>query len=77
LDAIIYLEQVAPGKFVRHSLEKTQCDHLTCVAGDIFGDGRMHFVSGNHFINTENAIPEAVDIWQNLGPGPAVQKDGK
>jgi hypothetical protein len=77
LDAIIYLEQVAPGRFVRHSLEKTRCDHLTCVVGDIFGDGRMHFVSGNHFINTENAIPEAVEIWENLGPGPAGQKDGK
>jgi hypothetical protein len=73
LDSIIYLEQTGPGKFVRHSLEKIRCDHLTCVAGDIFGDGRIHLVTGNHFINVEDAIPEAVEIWENLGPGPRVK----
>jgi tetratricopeptide (TPR) repeat protein len=77
LDSIIYLEQAAPGKFIRHSLEKTHCDHLTCVAGDLFGDGRIHFVSGNHFLNEDNAIPEAVDVWENLGPDPATKPGGK
>jgi hypothetical protein len=77
LDSIIYLEQVAPGKFSRRSLEKTRCDHLTCAAGDIFGNGRIHLVTGNHFINVENAIPEAVDIWENLGQKPAAEKGGQ
>src|SRR5207245_8819030 len=32
LDSVIYLEQVAPGRFVRHSLETVTCNHTTCVA---------------------------------------------
>src|SRR5262249_45312294 len=37
LDAVIYLEQTEPGRFVRHALETASCDHVTCAAGDVFG----------------------------------------
>src|SRR5260370_6830781 len=47
LDAVIYLEQTAPGQFIRHSLETATCDHVTCVAGDIFGTGKIDLVTGN------------------------------
>jgi hypothetical protein len=68
LDSIILLQQTAPGKFVRHSLEKSRCDHVTCALGDLNGDGRIHLVTGNFFLK-EATQPqaEAVTIWQNLG----------
>jgi hypothetical protein len=47
LDAVIYLEQTAPGQFSRHSLETASCGHVTCAAGDIYATGRVDLVTGN------------------------------
>jgi hypothetical protein len=66
LDAVIYLEQTAPGVFVRHSLETGTCDHVTCVAGDVFGTGRVDFVTGA-FGTTPAG--QALTVWKNQGPG--------
>jgi hypothetical protein len=66
LDSIVYLEQTAPGQFARHSLETVTCDHVTCVAGDVFGTGRTDLVVG-HFTNAAGADP-AITVWRNLGP---------
>jgi hypothetical protein len=77
LDSIIYLEQIGPGRFIRHSLEKIHCDHLTCAAGDLFGNGRIDFVTGNHLLKEESAAPEAVEIWENQGLDPAAKQGGK
>ncbi len=68
LDAVVLLEQTAPGTFVRHSLETVTCDHMTCVAGDLYGDGRTHLVTGNFTIDRQHELPEAVTVWKNLGP---------
>jgi hypothetical protein len=65
LDAVIYLEQTAPGRFERHSLETVTCDHVTCAAGDIFGTGRPDLVTGNFVYG---AADHAITIWKNLGP---------
>jgi hypothetical protein len=46
LDAVILLEQTEPGKFLRHSLERVNCDHATADVADIDGDGRPDFVTG-------------------------------
>jgi hypothetical protein len=46
-DAILVLEQVAPGKFERHSLATVDCDHVTCAVGDLYGRGQLDIVVGN------------------------------
>jgi FG-GAP-like repeat len=65
LDAVIYLEQIAPNEFARHSLETVTCDHVTCASGDIFGTGRIDFVTGNLLFDPTN---QAVTVWKNLRP---------
>ena len=65
LDAVIYLEQTAPGRFARHSLETVTCDHVTCVAGDVFGSGQTDLVTGNFVYGPAD---HAITIWRNQGP---------
>jgi hypothetical protein len=48
LDAVVLLEQTAPGQFVRHALETETCDHLGCAAGDLDGDGKPDLVVGDY-----------------------------
>ena len=67
-DAVIYLEQTAPGQFVRHSLETVSCDHASCAAGAWDGDGRVHFVTGNFCLLGKDSNPNCVTLWKNLGP---------
>jgi hypothetical protein len=63
-DALVILEQVAPGKFERHVLEKVHCDHVTCAVGDVYGTGRLDLVVGNF---GPRPTQEPVTIWKNLG----------
>jgi hypothetical protein len=65
LDAVALLEQAAPGKFLRHTLEAATCDHLTCAVGDVYGDGKPDLVVGNS-VDQDREI-DAVVIWKNLG----------
>ena len=65
LDSVIYLEQTAPGRFERHSLEAVTCDHVTCVAGDVFGTGRIDLVTGNFGYGPAD---HAITVWRNQGP---------
>jgi hypothetical protein len=67
LDSVIFLEQSTPGHFERHSMETGTCDHVTCVAGDIFGTGRIDLVVGNFYSGKEE---NSVTIWKNLGRKP-------
>jgi hypothetical protein len=64
LDAVIVLEQTAPGVFVRHSLETERCDHVSCVVGDVFGRGKLDIVAGQ-FVS--EPCPFAITIWKNQG----------
>jgi hypothetical protein len=64
LDAVIYLEQTAPGQFARHTLESITADHAACAAGDIFGTGRIDLVTGNF---VEDPSAHALTIWRNHG----------
>jgi hypothetical protein len=65
LDAVVLLEQTARGRFVRHVLETATCDHLTCVAGDLYGTGRPDLVVGD-FVRG-GAAEGGVTIWRNRG----------
>jgi hypothetical protein len=67
---LLWLRQTGPGQFTRHVLEKQKHDHLTCAAGDIFGDGRIHVVTGNHFLSSGKSPTDAVTLWRNLGRKP-------
>jgi hypothetical protein len=65
LDAVILLEQVAPGKFVRHTLQTRACDSVSCALGDLYGRGKIDLVTGTF---TTSGKPEhALTIWKNLG----------
>ena len=56
-DAVVFLEQVAPGKFERHTLESTTCDHTTCAVGDVFGTGEAAIVVGQFSsMNTDHPV---------------------
>jgi hypothetical protein len=69
LDAVILLEQAASGPAARHVIESTTCDHFSCAAGDVYGDGRMHLVVGSFsFAEGDRHIP-AITIWENVGKG--------
>jgi hypothetical protein len=63
LDAVVLLEQVEPGKFVRHTVEVEACDHLTCAAGDVDGDGRADLVVGSFVRGGRPG--DAVTVWRN------------
>lgn len=67
LDAIVLLEQTARGQFVRRSLAKGTCDHFTCDAGDLDGDGRVDLVTGNFAFSRETPIDDWIEVWRNLG----------
>jgi hypothetical protein len=68
LDAVVLLEQTAPGRYVRHALETIACDHFTCVAGDIYNDGKMHLVTGSFSLTEGQKMKQAITIWENCGP---------
>ncbi len=65
LDAVVLFEQVAPGKFERHTLESVRCDHATCAVGDLFGSGRPDLITASL---CRLPVPAAVTVWKNLGP---------
>ena len=65
IDSIVLLEQVGPGRFVRHALERGSCDHVTCAAGDLFGEGRVDFVTGNFALFESTA--DSLTFWRNRG----------
>ncbi|HZT79907.1 MAG TPA: VCBS repeat-containing protein, partial [Gemmataceae bacterium] len=68
-DAVVVLEQTAPGKFERHVLESVSCDHVSCAVGDVYGTGRQDLVIGNFTMLDAQKMDHALTVWKNLGAG--------
>jgi hypothetical protein len=64
LDSILFLEQTAPGRFARHSLETVSCDHVTCAVGDVYGTGRIDLITAAYGMSSTDG---ALTIWRNDG----------
>jgi hypothetical protein len=62
LDAVLFLEALAPGRFARHVLEDSTCDHVTCAVGDVFGSGRPDLVTAAFSSAKQQHV---LTIWKN------------
>ena len=64
LDSLIWLEQRAPGVFVRHAIETANCVHATLELADFDGDGDLDIATGS-FRDRGSADQSAATIWWN------------
>jgi hypothetical protein len=65
---MVYLEQTAPGRFERRTLEVTTCDRVTCAPGAWNCDGRGHLAVGNFCLSGRHRLADGLTLWKNLGP---------
>jgi hypothetical protein len=66
LPSLVWLEQVARGKFERHTLEKGGY-HPTLDLGDVDGDGDVDVVTANFQVDGQRT-DTWVEVWENLRP---------
>jgi hypothetical protein len=67
LPSVVLLEQVSPGKFIRHTLERGHPCHAALAVGDFDGDGRLDFAVGNYVMGAESKAEGLswATVWWN------------
>ena len=63
LASLVWLEQTAPGRFERHTLESGTPSHATLDLGDVDGDGKPDIVTG--WFSLGKGVGAWADIWRN------------
>lgn len=73
--SVVWIEQVEPGWFVRHVVEKGQCIHPAIELADHDGDGDLDIVAANFlagvYYENRHSVPDAHEplvIFENRGP---------
>lgn len=69
LPALVWLEQTAPGRFARHTIDMGFPRIATLDVGDVDGDGDMDVVTGSFSFGTPTAA--WADLWINQGARPS------
>jgi len=69
LPSLVWLEQVKPGRFERHTLEMGNMTHATLDVGDFDRDGDADIVVGS-FFDVGGSAERWVDVWENSSASP-------
>lgn len=71
LDSLVWLEQVAPGRFERHPIKRGRVDHAAMVLDDFDGDARIDIAVGAFGERSRSADGRSiVEVWRNISAGP-------
>ncbi len=63
LASIVWLEQTAPGRFERHTIEQGSPTHASVEVGDMDGDGKPDIAAG--WFALGRPLGSWVDVWRN------------
>ena len=63
LPSLVWLEQTAPGKFERRTIDSNTPSHASLDVGDMDGDGKPEVAVGWFAVGRE--VGAWVDVWRN------------